>query len=246
MLSASAEARRLRGRYTREVRRPLHCLLFVAPLVLLYELGALVTGTQGSPARGLLAHSAISGLLVWFGLSGAWVPPVAFLGAMLVWQRVARDPWRVQGWVLTGMVGESLVLMLPLAVLAGFFWSPRAVGLGAGLLAQLSSALGAGAYEELVFRLLLVSGLRWLCVKLLRLWRPLATGVAIALAAFAFALCHFEPIGADAFAWRSFWFRAVAGVYLGVVFAGRGLGVATGCHVTHNVLRVLLRHGWAG
>lgn len=230
----------------REIRRPLHCLLFIAPLVLLYELGALATGASGSPARGLLAHSAISGLLVWFGLSGAWVPPVAFLAAMLVWQRVARDPWRIQSWVFTGMAGESLVLMLPLAVLSGFFSSPRAVGFGAGLLAQLSSALGAGAYEELVFRLLLVSGLRWFLVRMFRLWRPLATGGAIALAAIGFALCHFEPIGADGFTWRSFWFRTAGGVYLGVVFAGRGLGVATGCHVAHNVLRVLVRYGWAG
>ena len=84
-------------------------------------------------------------------------------------------------------------------------------------------------------------------MRFANLWRPIATACAIVLAAAAFALCHFDPIGNDIFAWRSFWFRMAAGVYLGVLFASRGLGVATGCHTAHNVLRVLLLHlGWMG
>jgi len=59
------------------------------------------------------------------------------------------------------------------------------------------------------------------------------------VAGLLFAMCHFAPIGSDAFRWTSFWFRFVAGIYLGLVYVGRGIGSAAGAHAVFNVELVL-------
>ena len=234
-------ARRGLQRYLREARRPWHCLLLLVPGVVLYEVGVWLEAGDGA-ARELLAHSVIHELFGWFGFVGFWVPAVVLIATLLVWHRLARDRYRTRWWVLPAMMGESVLLAVPLLVMSGLF-SPAAQDVfGAGLRAQLVAALGAGIYEELIFRLLLISALRWLLKEGLQLavdWR--ATLVAAVGAALLFSLCHFEPIGSDPLVWRTFWFKLVAGLYLSAVFVGRGLGVSSGAHVAYNVLLVLLR-----
>jgi hypothetical protein len=73
-------------------------------------------------------------------------------------------------------------------------------------------SLGAGIYEELVFRVLLVSGLAWLMSRVIRL-RPTAAGVsAVIIGALIFSMFHYIGPYGDDLALASFTFRAVAGV----------------------------------
>lgn len=227
-------------RYQRETRRPLQCLLFLLPLVLVYELGVFRTTSGNGTRWELLAPASIREVFGWLGLAGVWVPGLVLIGTLLVWHRLARDRWRVRLWVLPGMLVESLLLAVPLLVLTALFpQSPEAVS--AHLSARLVRALGAGIYEELVFRLLVISGLVWLAVEIAHTPHRAAVWVAVGLSAALFSRCHFEPMGGEPFTWNAFWFRLVAGVYLAVVFVGRGLGVSGGCHAVYNVLLVWLR-----
>lgn len=239
MLVDSPAAQRRRQEYARETRRPWPTLLFLGPLVVAHEWARRVAG-MGLPGYELFSHNAIAGVLAWFGWSGAWVPPVVLVVVMLGWRQRAHDTWRVRTWIFAPLVAECLVLAIPMAVLGAFFVPSRFPD-GSSLGARLAAAAGAGVYEELVFRFLLVTALAWILGRWLRLWRPAALGLAVALAAVGFAACHFEPLGIDAFSWRSFGARSAAGAYLGTVFATRGLAVAGGCHAAYNVLGVLLR-----
>jgi membrane protease YdiL (CAAX protease family) len=229
---SASRSRRWR-RYLRESRRPLHCLVFLAPWVLVYEVAARLPDDGHGPARDLFAHSVIQDLLGWFGLVGFWLPPVVLVATLLAWHRTRRDRWRVRWWVFPGMLLESLLLAVPLLALSALF--------EAAAQTRLIAALGAGIYEELVFRLLLISGLAWVLVETAQLGRRMALGVAVGLASLLFSLCHFEPVGPEPFAWRAFCFRLTAGVYLSLVFVRRGLGVSSGCHAGYNVLLAWLR-----
>ena len=229
-------------RYRRETRRPAHCLLFLLPLAAIYEIGALSVAGGEADGRDLLVPQSIREVLGWFGFLGSWVPWVMLVVALLVWHRLSRDRWTVRGWVFPGMVLESLVLTVPLLILSALF-PQRGEVVAAGVPAQLVKALGAGVYEELVFRLLLISGLTWLLVEVARLRGTSALWAAAALASLVFARCHFQPIGWEPLRWGAFWFRAVAGVYLAILFIGRGLGVSAGCHAAYNMLLVWLRSG---
>jgi len=236
ILPAGLRPVRLRKRWQRyalEARRPLHCLLLLAPLAVAYECGLSWLTDARTPGRNLLAHGLIEGLLAWVGLVGRWVPPAVLIVSLLVWHRLRHDGWRVRWWVPLVMPAEGLALAIPLLALSALFAAPP--------LAHPVAALGAGIYEELVFRLLLISGLNWLLVEVLQRARSTALGLAVVLAALTFALCHFLPLGSGAFAWKSFGFRLVAGLYLSMVFLERGLGVSSSCHVAYNLLLLWLR-----
>ncbi len=236
-VAASPRVYTLRQRYAREVGRPLACLLFLLPLLVLFQVAAhrLVRhdGALGVPQS--LIHEG----LAWFGLTGYWAPGLLLVVALLVWHRWRGDRWEVHGSTLALMAGESVVLAVPLLVLSLFF-GVSAAAPTRDLAVRLVSELGAGIYEEFLFRLLLISGLIWLLVRVAGLPRVWALTAAVILAAIAFSWSHFQPLGKEAFDWRSFWFRLLAGVYLSVLFVGRGLGIATGSHVAYNVVLVLL------
>ncbi len=234
------QMRRRWERYAVESRRPLVSLAFLLPLVLLYEYAAAGVLRAGGPGRELLVHNRIHGVLSWFGIVGVWVPVVVLVASLLVWHGLRRERWRVRPNVLPIMVGESAVLTVPLLVLSALF-HPALPGAGVEVRAQLVRALGAGIYEELVFRLLLIGALMWLATEILRLRGASARWSAVAASAVVFSLAHLAPIGAEPFLWETFGFRLAAGLYLAIVFTGRGLGIASGCHVAYNLLLVWLR-----
>lgn len=235
---AARPARRVWQRYARDIRRPLTCLLFLLPWAIVYEVGAYLARAHGT-IHELVAPTVIRGLLSWFGLVGAWVPPVTLVAALLAWHLVRRDRWRIRPWVLPLMLLECAVMAVPLLVLSALFEAParHAPGVWTAIL----KALGAGLYEELVFRLLLIAGLAWLLAGIARVPSTSALWGAVALAAIVFSLCHFYPVGAETFGWQTFIFKSVAGLYLAVVFLGRGLGIAAGCHALCNILLVCFR-----
>jgi membrane protease YdiL (CAAX protease family) len=222
------------GRYWEATQQPLYCLLLLFPLVGAYEFGALIVRPAAWPERQLVAYSLIQALLDWFGAGGVWLPGVLLLLTLLIWHILSRNSWQIIGWVLPVMVVESLLLTVPLFVL-------NRVMLAAGAPAaewrsQVVLALGAGVYEELVFRLYLITGLMLLAVDVCRIPKRIAGVGVIAVAALVFASCHFPPLGSTAFAWQAFAMLTTAGAYLSIVFIHRGLGVATGCHAAYNLI----------
>lgn len=108
------------------------------------------------------------------------------------------------------------------------------------LLDRLALGIGAGIYEELVFRLVLISLVVMIGVDVLRLRQTTVAVVAVAISSLVFAAHHHPPIGTEPFALVPFMFRAIAGVYLALVFWYRGYGPAAGCHAAYNVALAFL------
>jgi hypothetical protein len=228
-------------RYRHQTRRPAVCLAFVLPLAAIYELGALWVAGGRLGARELLVPRSIREVLAWFGFQGFWLPALALVVSLLMWHRIRRDRWQVPIRVVPLMGLESLLLALPLVIVSALF-PPRVEAGLAELPVRLVNGLGAGVYEELVFRLLLISGLTWLLGELLEVRGAPGRWTAAAIAALIFSGCHFAPLGGEPFRWGAFWFRAVAGMYLAVLYFRRGLGISTGAHAAYNLLLV----GWHG
>jgi hypothetical protein len=225
--------------YVEDVRRPLYCLLFLFPLVATYEFGALLLRPVSYPGLQLVAHSLIRELLGWFGASGSLLPALALLLTLLVWHLLSRQSWRVRGWVLPLMACESILLILPLIVLDQLLGATSPTSTLADPRQQMVLALGAGVYEELVFRLYLIAGLLWLFENGLRIRNTAAQCTAVVLSAAIFAACHFHPVGIEQFNLAHFLQRMAAGAYLAVVFLLRGLGITAGCHAAFNLAVVL-------
>ena len=100
---------------------------------------------------------------------------------------------------------------------------------------QILTFVGAGIYEEVLFRLGLFGGLA-LVLRGVRIPWVVAWLLAACVAAVAFAEAHHvgpygEPRRADYFV-----FRTVAGLYFTALFVARGFGVAVGAHAGYDVL----------
>jgi hypothetical protein len=111
-------------------------------------------------------------------------------------------------------------------------WHPVQAG-GRSLVADLVGSLGAGLFEELVFRLGLMSLLLWIGLRVVRAWtlpRWLAGLAAVVLSALVFAWFH--HLCGEPFDRARFWFRTMAGVLLGALMWFRGFGV---CVYTHTL-----------
>ncbi len=229
--------------YWQATREPLHALLFLFPLVAIYELGTLILRSTTGWHDQLVAHELINSFLRFFGAHGAWLPGVALLLTLLIWHVLARHPWHIQGWAMPLMLAESVLYAVPLLVITQLRLSAGS-GLSSVLVQQTILAVGAGIYEELVFRLYLITGIMLLLNDVCRVRRSVAVAVAVVIPALLFAFCHVQPIGVEVFAWGPFAARMAAGVYLSMVFVGRGFGIAVGCHAAHNIALLWIGSYW--
>lgn len=220
--------------YLERTRCPLNCLLFVLPMLLAYEAGAMYFGHR------LLTVAHLNHVQDYLGVTGRFLPPLLIVAALLVWHVAVREKWRLDGWAVLGMAGESVLWMVPLLLLAGLTWKltggPALSANAAShpLAADILADIGAGIYEEFFFRLAAISLLLGVLVKVLRAPKGWSVAVAVVLASVAFSLYHF--IGPWEFAWHLFIFRAGAGAYLAGVYLTRGFGVAVGAHACYNVI----------
>lgn len=241
--------------YWHESRRPLSSLVFVAPLLMIYEAGVLLPG--GDAARNGV-DAWLRALLDAVGFGQYFLLPVLTVCILLGWHHTTRQPWRISWGVLGRMVVECLLLAICLRVLLGLqdalFQATVVpvnhavtmfVGQGAEgatlprRLGDLILFLGAGIYEELLFRLILLSAAIW---GLRRLGvGPWASVVwAVALTSFIFAAAHYVPPYGEPLEARSFAFRFIAGIFFCILFVYRGFGIAAGTHAGFDILAGLV------
>jgi len=240
MAAARARSRSPRsaaGGYLDKTHRPLNCLMFILPLLTAYEAGALFF-----PGR-LLATQHLAALLRLFGATASFLPPLGVLVVLLLWHIFSRQRWRVDAAAVAGMAAESVLCMVPLVLMNVLVGRLRAAAASAGgdgkaLAAEILIGVGAGIYEEFLFRLAGIGLFLLLCVDIVHgPKRPMVTA-AVILTSVLFALYHF--LGPTTFEGTLFVFYALAGAYLAGLYIARGFGVAVGTHACYNIVVALL------
>jgi membrane protease YdiL (CAAX protease family) len=241
------EARRSRrDTYWTLATRPLHIFVFLAPFIAAYEIGAAtVLGPHAAGIETIRAHERLARALDVLGVAGAFLPWVVLVTILLVAHFMARDPWRIRPGVVLGMLFESAALTLPLLVLAAvlFRFDPGAAPPAMAQTVPLSDlpwtargvlSIGAGLYEELVFRMILLAAVHMVLADFARVRSDISAAVAITVSAIAFALYH--DLSADGAALAQSAFYVLAGVYFGAVYAVRGFGVVVGAHAIYDFM----------
>lgn len=246
-------------------RRPLEILALVAPLIVAYEIGLLGALRHGDWIVTNRAHSSLLSLFHWAGVRGEHLllpamslPALAVAVVLVTWQALSRRPWSLHLPTVGGMAIESILTAVPVVLfgwlVAAFIasapaWLPlasvSAPGAGTGLVeglplpGRIALAIGAGIYEEFLFRLVLVSLLHSLLRRLPGFGERGAVVGAVVLAALAFALHH--PVVRDGhFLVGETLFLFGAGCWWGTLFVVRGLGIAIGSHAVYDMLVVSL------
>ncbi|MFB3138109.1 MAG: CPBP family intramembrane glutamic endopeptidase [Phycisphaerales bacterium] len=253
------------GTYGMVSKQPLQILVFLLPLVILYELGlAMLLRTEGG-VRTVTAHKTIIDLFVTFGVTpteGLFLGGMAIVIVLLIWHLLNRDPWHIDPVTPGLMALESLLLTVPLIVLGLIIGgSPDAVGvtaIGAGeppasveiasmsIWSKLAISIGAGLYEELLFRMLLIAVLHTMLVDVGKIGSGLGAAIAVGISAAAFTWYHplADVHGGLAIEKTVFYF--LAGLYFGAVYVLRGFGIVVGVHVIYDIVTVSMLHDPAG
>ncbi|MBX3442278.1 MAG: CPBP family intramembrane metalloprotease [Planctomyces sp.] len=247
--------------YWVETQRPLASLLFLLPLLAGYE--AAVVWLGGSEATGLRngADAWMRGWLLDAGVQFPWLLPMAIACGLLGWHIVRGDDWDCRANTLLGMAAESLLFALLLILGGQTLHSAFGGGMPSATVAppmfteaqlRMISYVGAGLYEESLFRLLLLPLLYGVC-RAVRIERSLAGALAVLISSMAFAVAHYLPSQAgplspeswlsaartvldDRSLWYGFVFRGLAGAAFGTLFVLRGFGVTVGSHAAYDVL----------
>lgn len=231
--------------YYEQTHRPLHSLVFLLPLLLIYELGLgfLQAASPQAEASQLVAVRLLRTFLALFGAVGDHLPALAVIAILAVSHLASRQPWKVHWPTVLGMTGESVLLALPLKAIHDLLgYLPQVGTLGAATTQphlwydQLILSIGAGIYEELVFRLMLISILSMVLIDMLRLSKGFALAAIIVLSSAAFAMLHHAPLGSEPFEPTAFAFRMLAGGFLASVYVLRGFAVAVGTHAFYDVI----------
>ena len=100
-----------------------------------------------------------------------------------------------------------------------------------------SLSLGAGLYEELFFRVILVSGLFY-GIKYFFKSKKTAYAISAIIAAVAFSGVHYTGEFADPWTLGSFLFRFLFGLTLNVIYVVRGFGCAAWTHALYDLIVV--------
>lgn len=100
-------------------------------------------------------------------------------------------------------------------------------------------SLGAGFYEEFVFRVMMVSGANFILIKGLGFNPKLSGFIALLFSSILFSAFHYLGPFGEPFEMYSFIFRLMAGVIFGVLYLTRGFGIAVYTHTLYDLLIVL-------
>jgi hypothetical protein len=230
-------------KYHRVSRTATYGFLSALPLIALYEV-MIVMANQGRLGQIRVgAEVWLKQLLALIGGAGFIVMGVLVLvvGVGILWvERKRNIPLRARYflWIILESAIYGVIVALIVSVMVGMIFAFAPAGImSESLWLKLALSIGAGVYEELLFRVLLVGGLFLGLRKLLRT-REQAYVVAALIGAVIFSAVHYiGPLG-DPFAFTSFTFRFLFGLALNAIFLLRGFGVAAWTHALYDVMVV--------
>jgi hypothetical protein len=243
-------------RYWEVSRAPRYSLLFALPLLVLYELlvVALSHGPEGGVRNGadVLLQQAVR------AMAGRYEPLVfgvllAGIGAWLVIRdlRAHRGPLRLS--VFFGMLVEAIVLAAAFGTVVGtitanllhltrgYLTIPGGGPIEHSALAtRVMLSLGAGIYEELLFRVIIAGTLDVLARRVLG-WGPWVAGIfAVLISATVFSACHYIGPYGDPLRLDSFLYRLIGGIVFSALYLTRGFGVTAWTHALYDLLVLAL------
>jgi len=225
--------------------------LAALPLFVLYEsLILFVNGDSVSQVR-VGADLWIKQALAALGGTGIFALGLLVLGVgtfVFIKERKVDTPIRARyfGLILAESTVYSIVVALLVSAMVGLMFSiapsvssaiiqDASEKLGSGMMVVLS--IGAGLYEELIFRVVLVGGLFWMLRSVMGKKNSAYLAAAI-IGALIFSGVHYIGALGDTFTLASFTFRFLFGLVLNAIFLIRGFGVAAWTHAIYDVLVV--------
>jgi membrane protease YdiL (CAAX protease family) len=226
-------------RYLSQSHNLLNSLILVLPLLILYQVGLLLGGF-----RGVNGIDFVSQLLV--PMAGPLVIVIlnfVLLVLLCIGMWHLRKKERFDPGFFAPMVIESVFYAFFLGAFIVFVIRSAFPMAGAELgqenwLTKITISLGAGVYEELFFRLGLISLFTYFFVKVVKVEKATAVLGAFVVSSLLFSLAHFVGRNVEAY---EFIYLFIAGLILAVLFKFRSFAIAVYTHAFYDIFVLFSR-----
>lgn len=226
------------SQYLTVSKSPLYSFIFTLPLFLLYEVGIFLISSRDIDQLRNGADVLMRQVLESFGIYGMYGFGGTFLiGFLIAFIRQKKNlrTSEIESRFLLIMFFESIAWATLLVIMMIKIPTFLSLSNEDHLIQQVVLAIGAGIYEEFVFRVLLISGLAIL-FGLIFNWGELGkTFLSVIISSAIFSIFHFFGSYGDTFSFPLFFVRFFAGIFLAMIYIFRGFGITAYAHSIYDL-----------
>ena len=219
-------------------KSPLYSFIFTLPLFLLYEVGIFLISSRDIDQLRNGADVLMRQVLESFGIYGMYGFGGTFLiGFLIAFIRQKKNlrTSEIESRFLLIMFFESIVWATLLVIMMIKIPTFLSLSNEDHLIQQVVLAIGAGIYEEFVFRVLLISGLAILFGLIFNWGEFGKTFLSVIVSSAIFSIFHFFGSYGDTFSFPLFFVRFFAGIFLAMIYIFRGFGITAYAHSIYDL-----------
>ena len=218
----------------------LSSILLLFPMILLYEIMSFVQymGIEYRIRNGadVFFRQLFSGLGV-YSFAAYNITLLFILFAIIYINREIIYVLKLKISYLSIMLIESIIWSTLFILIMGVFEDTLlSIFENNILLSQYCLAIGAGIWEELLFRVLAFTIVTVIIKDLIGQNSFFANIIAIIISALLFAIFHYVGQFGEIFTYRSLYIRTFAGCILGILYVFRGFGITAYTHIFYNLV----------
>jgi hypothetical protein len=223
-------------------RNLFYSLVLISPMLFLYELLVFINNFEANYQIRNGADAMIRQVFSIFG------PNSQLLYGLTLFVIFCSIAYKYRQLLLKGEINIRFLILM---IVESFIWCAGLLIIMKGintlflanpitlnLLEQFYLSIGAGIWEELIFRLGLISIFTYIIRTVFRYGKSFSLILSLFFSGVIFSLFHYVGIYGDIFAWQTFILRTFAGVFLGAVFLFRGLGISVYTHILYDMVLI--------
>ena len=226
------------SQYLTVSKSPLYSFIFTLPLFLLYEVGIFLISSRDIDQLRNGADVLMRQVLESFGIYGMYGFGGTFLiGFLIAFIRQKKNlrTSEIESRFLLIMFFESIAWATLLVIMMIKIPTFLSLSNEDHLIQQVVLAIGAGIYEEFVFRVLLISGLAMLFGLIFNWGEFGKTFLSVIISSAIFSIFHFFGSYGDTFSFPLFFVRFFAGIFLAMIYIFRGFGITAYAHSIYDL-----------
>ena len=226
------------SQYLTVSKSPLYSFIFTLPLFLLYEVGIFLISSRDIDQLRNGADVLMRQVLESFGIYGMYGFGGTFLiGFLIAFIRQKKNlrTSEIDSRFLLIMFFESILWATLLVIMMIKIPTFLSLSNEDHLIQQVVLAIGAGIYEEFVFRVLLISGLAILFGLIFNWGEFGKTFLSVIISSAIFSIFHFFGSYGDTFSFPLFFVRFFAGIFLAMIYIFRGFGITAYAHSIYDL-----------
>ena len=226
------------GNYWRFSRSTYYSVVMALPLLLAYEILIILTQSNYWVIRNA-ADVWIRTFLMAFDLKAQHLTfvMIGILFALFPIAKMRSSGVRIKINYLFLMLIESFIYSLILGVVLQFILKLgglSASGFGNDVLHNIALSLGAGFFEEIIFRVLLLNLLFFISKMFFK--RTVTTVVfSVLISSLLFSISHYVGSMADSWQIYSFMYRWIAGMLFTILYFIRGFAITAYTHALYDI-----------